>query len=162
MSIESVMPSNHLILCRPLLLPPSVFPSIRVFSNESALRIGQPEYWSVSFSTRIPGNEEAVSGLSQTHTRAPHRVPERAGLSSGQEVCTARPLCAGPGDTVMTTPQGLLGCRAPDKEQLRNPVSAGEHRTARGVLLIPPLSSHPEDVGSPSIICAMTCLTSFL
>ena len=50
MSIESVMPSNHLILCRPLLLPPSIFPSIRVFSNESALRIRWPQYWSCSFS----------------------------------------------------------------------------------------------------------------
>ena len=46
MSIESVMPSNHLILCRPFLLPPSIFPSIRVFSNESALRIRWPKYWS--------------------------------------------------------------------------------------------------------------------
>ena len=51
-SIESVMPSNHLILCRPLLLLPSVFPSIRVFSNESALRIRWPEDWSFSFSVR--------------------------------------------------------------------------------------------------------------
>ena len=49
MSIESVMPSNHLILCRPLLLPPSIFPSIRVFSNESALRIRWLKYWSFSF-----------------------------------------------------------------------------------------------------------------
>ena len=48
-SIELVMPSNHLILCRPLLLLPSVFPSIRVFSNESALRIRWPKYWSFSF-----------------------------------------------------------------------------------------------------------------
>ena len=50
MSTESVMPSNHLILCRPLLLPPSIFPSIRVFSNESAFRIRWPKYWSFSFS----------------------------------------------------------------------------------------------------------------
>ena len=50
MSIESVMPSNHLILCRPLLLLPSIFPSIRVFSNESALRIRWPKYRSFSFS----------------------------------------------------------------------------------------------------------------
>ena len=49
-SIESVMPSNHLILCRPLLLPPSIFPSIRVFSNESALHIRWPKVWSFSFS----------------------------------------------------------------------------------------------------------------
>ena len=50
MSIESVMPSNHLILCYPLLLPPSIFPSIKVFSNESALHITWPKYWSFSFS----------------------------------------------------------------------------------------------------------------
>ena len=50
MSIESVMPSNHLILCCPLLLLPSIFPSIRVFSNESVLRIRWPKYWSFSFS----------------------------------------------------------------------------------------------------------------
>ena len=49
MSIESLMPSNHLILCRPLLLLPSIFPSIRVFSKESALRIRWPNYWSFSF-----------------------------------------------------------------------------------------------------------------
>ena len=50
MSIESVMPSNHLILCRPLLLLPPIFPSIRVFSNESAHRIRWPKYWRFSFS----------------------------------------------------------------------------------------------------------------
>ena len=60
MSIESVMPSNHLILCRPLLLPPSIFPSIRVFSNESVFRIRWPKYWSFSFSIS-PSNE--YSGL---------------------------------------------------------------------------------------------------
>ena len=49
MTIESVMPSNHLILCRPLLLLPSIFPSIRVFPNESALRIRWPKYWGFSF-----------------------------------------------------------------------------------------------------------------
>ena len=56
MSIESVMPSNHLILCRPFLLPPLIFPSIRVFSNESALCIKWPEYWSFSFDIS-PSNE---------------------------------------------------------------------------------------------------------
>ena len=56
MSIESVMPSNHLILCRPLLLMPSIFPSIGVFSNESALCIRWPKYWSFSFNTS-PSNE---------------------------------------------------------------------------------------------------------
>ena len=56
MSIESVMPSNHLILCRPLLFPPSIFPSVRVFSNESALHIRWPKFWSFSFSIS-PSNE---------------------------------------------------------------------------------------------------------
>ena len=59
-SIESVMPSNHLILCHPLLLPPSIFPNIQVFSNESALCIRWPKYWSFSFSIS-PSNE--YSGL---------------------------------------------------------------------------------------------------
>ena len=60
MSIESVVPSNHLILCHPLLLLPSIFPSIRVFSNESVLPIRWPKYWSFSFSIS-PSNE--YSGL---------------------------------------------------------------------------------------------------
>ena len=60
MSIESVMPSNHLILCYPLLLPPSIFPSIRVFSSESVLRIRWPKYWNFSFSIS-PSSE--YSGL---------------------------------------------------------------------------------------------------
>ena len=60
MSIESVMPPNHLILCHPLLLLPSIFPSITVFSNESVLRIRWPKYWSFSFNIS-PSNEH--SGL---------------------------------------------------------------------------------------------------
>ena len=60
MCIKSAMPFNHLILCRPLLLPPSIFPSIRVFSNESVLCIRCPKYWSFSFSIS-PSNE--YSGL---------------------------------------------------------------------------------------------------
>ena len=60
MSIESVMPSNHLILCHPLLLPPSILPSIRVFSNESVLHIRWPKCWSFSFNISL-SNEH--SGL---------------------------------------------------------------------------------------------------
>ena len=56
MSIESVMPSNHLILCHPLLLPPSIFSSIRVFSSKSALHMRWPKYWSFSFNIS-PSNE---------------------------------------------------------------------------------------------------------
>ena len=60
MSSESVMPSNHLILCRPPLLPPSIFPSIRVFSNKSVLHSRWPKYWSFSFSFSPP---KEYSGL---------------------------------------------------------------------------------------------------
>ena len=59
MPIESVMPSNHLIFCHPLLLPPSIFPSIWVFSNESVLRIRWPKYWGFSFSIS-PSNGYSV------------------------------------------------------------------------------------------------------
>ena len=64
MSIESVMPSNHLILCRPLLLSPLVFPSISVYSNESALPIKRPKYGSFSFS--ISSSNESVQFSSVT------------------------------------------------------------------------------------------------
>ena len=60
MSIESVMPSNHLILCRPLLLPPSIFPSIRVFSNVSVLHIRWPKYWSFSFSISLSNGHSGL------------------------------------------------------------------------------------------------------
>ena len=60
MLIESVMPSDHLTLCRPLLLLPSIFPSIRVFSNESVLRIRRPKNWSFNFSISLPNK---YSGL---------------------------------------------------------------------------------------------------
>ena len=60
MSVESMMPSNHLILCLPLVLPSSIFPSIRVFSSESVLHVRRPKYWSLSFSIS-PSNE--YSGL---------------------------------------------------------------------------------------------------
>ena len=59
MSIESVMPSNHLILCCPLFLQSLIFPSIRVFSNKSVLHIRQPKYWSFSFSIS-PSNEHSI------------------------------------------------------------------------------------------------------
>ena len=64
-SIESVMPSNHLILCHPLLLPPSIFPSIRVFSDESVLHIKWPKYWSFSFNIK---NAQITAQLHSSHT----------------------------------------------------------------------------------------------
>ena len=60
MSVESVMPSNHLILCRPLLLLPPIPPSIRVFSNESTLRMRWPKYWSFSFSISPPSEHPGL------------------------------------------------------------------------------------------------------
>ena len=76
MSIELVMPSNHLILCRPLLLPPSIFPRIRVFDDESALRIRWPKYWSFSFSI-IPSNDVQSSLiLSSVHGLLQPRILE--------------------------------------------------------------------------------------
>ena len=61
-SIESVMPSNHLILCHPLLFPPSIFPSIRVFSNESVLCIRWPKYWSFSFNISLSNEHSGLVG----------------------------------------------------------------------------------------------------
>ena len=61
--IGSVMPSNHLILCRPLLLPPSIFPSIRVFSNEVALHIRWPKYWSFSFNISPPNEHPGLTSF---------------------------------------------------------------------------------------------------
>ena len=78
-SIESVILSNHLILCCPLLLLPSIFPSIRVFSNESARRIRWPKYWNFSFSIR-PSNESVqFSSVIQLCLHIPHG-PKRARL----------------------------------------------------------------------------------
>ena len=64
MSIESVMPSNHLILCRPLLLLTSIFPSIRVFSNESAFPISWPKYWSFSFNISASNEHSGLISFS--------------------------------------------------------------------------------------------------
>ena len=75
MSIELVMPSNHLILCHPLLLPPSIFPIIRVFSNESVLRIRWPKYWSFNYSIS-PSNEYSVLISFRMNWLAPLGVQE--------------------------------------------------------------------------------------
>ena len=66
-SIELVMPSNHLILCHPLLLPPSIFPSIRVFSNESVLRIRWRKYWSFSFNISSSNEYSGLISFSYAH-----------------------------------------------------------------------------------------------
>jgi len=84
MSLESVMPSNHLILCRPLLLPPSIFPSIRVFSIESVLCVRWPKYWSFSFSIS-PSNEH--SGLISFRMDWLDLLVVQGTLRSGGQVC---------------------------------------------------------------------------
>ena len=63
MSIKSALPSNHLIFCHPLLLPPSIFPSIRVFSSESVLHIRWPKYWSFSFSISLSNEYSGLISL---------------------------------------------------------------------------------------------------
>ena len=75
MSIESVMPSNHLVLCHPLLFPPAIFPSIRVFTNKSALRMRWPKYWSFSFSIS-PSSEHPglISLQSKENPCSPRRL----------------------------------------------------------------------------------------
>ena len=77
MSIESVMPSNHLILCCPLLLPPSVFPSIRVFSNESVLHIRWPKYWSFIRFLKFCNFQENLpnTNIQWTHFPLPFKLP---------------------------------------------------------------------------------------
>ena len=85
MSIESVMPSNHLILCRPLLLLPSIFPTIRVFSNESALCIRWPKYWSFSFNIS-PSNELNLLAVQGTlKNLLQHHSSETTRLAPNQE-----------------------------------------------------------------------------
>ena len=80
-SIELVMPSNHLILCHPLVLLPSIFPSTRVFSNELALHIRWPKYWRFSFSIS-PSNEHPHSGAQKSRRHCP-----RAHFESLPSVC---------------------------------------------------------------------------
>ena len=82
MSIESVMLSNHLILCRPCLLPPSIFSSIRVFSNESALHIRRPKYWSSSFSIRSSNEYSELYFLSDWLVWSPCSPGDSQGSSS--------------------------------------------------------------------------------
>ena len=93
MSIESVMPSNNLILCCPLLLLPSIFPSIRIFSNESALSIRWPKYWSFSFSIS-PSNESVqLSRSVMSDSLRPHEL-EHARLSCPSPTSRVHPnLC---------------------------------------------------------------------
>ena len=93
LSIESVMPSSHLIPCCPLLLPPSIFPSIRVFSNKSVLRIRWPQYWSFTISIS-PSNEYSglislgLTGLISLLSRGLSRVFSNTTVQKHQFFCT--------------------------------------------------------------------------
>ena len=119
MSTESVMPFNHLILCRPLLLPPSIFPSIRIFCNESALRIRWPKYWSFSFSIS-PSNE--YSGL--ISFRIVHGVAEgRARLSNFPFTFHFPAL-----EKEMATHSSVLAWRIPGTGEPDGLPSMGSHR----------------------------------
>ena len=82
LSIQLVMTSNHLILCYPLLLSPSIFPSIRVFFNESALRIRWPKYWSLSFS--ISPSDEYLQGIPMASDSKLENNSESSGESQDQ------------------------------------------------------------------------------
>ena len=77
MSIKSLTPSNHLILCRSLLLPPSIFPSVRVFSNESVLPIRRPNYWSFSFSISPSNEHTGLISFIQQHYSQQARKKQR-------------------------------------------------------------------------------------
>ena len=92
MFIESVMPSNHLILCRPLLLLPSIFPSFRVFSSESVLRIRWPKYWSFSLSIIFPVNIQGwfplgLTGLISLQSKGHSRVFSNITVQKHQFFC---------------------------------------------------------------------------
>ena len=89
MSIESVMPSNHLILCHPLLFPPSIFPSIRVFSNESVLRMRWPKCWNFSFNIS-PSNE--YSGMISFRMEWLHLLAVQGILKSLQHHSSKAPV----------------------------------------------------------------------
>ena len=97
MSVELVMPSNHLILCRPLLLPPLILPSIRVFSSESVLHIRWPKYWSFSFSIS-PSNEYSglislgLTGLIFLQSKGLSRVFSNTTVQKHQWIATSKLL----------------------------------------------------------------------
>ena len=124
MSIESVMPSNHLILCHPLLLLPSIFPSIRVFSNESALRIRWPKYWSFSFN--ISPSDEHPGLISFT---------QQVQFSSVTQSCPT--LC---------DPMGCTTPGFPVHHQLLELAQTHVHWVGNGIQ-----SSHPLSPPSPPI-----------
>ena len=112
MSIEFFMPSNHLILCRPLLLLPSDFPSIRVFSNKSVLRVRWPKYWSFNYNIS-PSNE--YSGLISLLTKGLSRVFSNSTVQKQQLRCSAfftvqflYPYMT-PGKTIDLTRQTFVG-----------------------------------------------------
>ena len=137
MFIESVMPSNHLILCCSLLLLPSIFPSIRVFSNESAFHIRWPKYWSFSFSIR-PFNEHP--GLISSHPTDPTKLqpPSAPGRGPAEEdtACLQAPGWGRLGDRTSVGGVGMVTTAGPWGSGgwlLTGPGKAG---VARGQVLV--------------------------
>ena len=109
MSMELVMPSNHLIFCRPLLLPPSIFPSIRVFSNESALRMRWPKYWSFSFSISPSSEHPGLSSFRMDWLD----LPEVQGTVTWLQTAWAALRNSGKGTQKDICPQEPLGVLLP-------------------------------------------------
>ena len=116
-SIESMMPFNHLILCRPLLLLPSIFPSIRVFSNELALHIRWPKYWSFSLSIS-PSNEYlGLTGLISLLSKGLSRVFSCMWASGKDVQGRESSQCKGP---------EVRTCRLCSRSRTEAPVSGGD------------------------------------
>ena len=107
MSIESTVPSNHLILCRPLLLPSSIFPGIRVFSNESVLPIRWPKYWSFSFSTSPSSEYSGLISFRKALSTSP--LSKRSAERSQQESLRSahRALTADPTEVPRVSPTNV-------------------------------------------------------
>ena len=112
MSIESVMPSNHLILCHPLLLLPSIFPSIRVFSNESVLRIRWPKYWSFSFNISPSIEYSGLISFPWEDSQESSPTPQFKSISSLALSCLYSPTLTSIHDyrkTIALTRQNFVG-----------------------------------------------------
>ena len=157
MSVESVMPSNHLILCHPLLLLPSIFPSISVLSNESVLRIRWPKYWSFSFSIS-PTNE--YSGLISFKLVGESGIKRRwkrtlqVFLRLLQETLGSLDLCQWPqvASQGASENSGILWCW---EEPLGTPLSLVQWKRASSLVaakikkeIVPPVGQAPQPSGS--------------
>ena len=143
-----VMPSNHLILCRPLIFLPSIFPSIRVFSNESALRTRGPKYWSFSFNTSLPYTPHPLGSTAPVS-------PRSLSLSSSHDHFSSLPLASTPQLSVIslkcksdpvTLPKALQWWQPSAQDQTN---STAQHRPGSSPALWGPFPSLPAQVPLP-------------